>query len=671
MSVRRRGGLILVFAALLFGVVYLPMLNPTDSRAFTAVDPSTIAECAGNPECFAFTIDTRLNSTGGTTGSATSFSIPTSGNVGNANHPYNWTINWGDGTADQPVSGSSGSTSPGIDHNYAAAGPYQITIRPTNVAAAGWMNAFGFFANTSGANADANKHMLLSIDTPFTNMMRTKGASYRFASIFYDARNATGIPDNLFSSISTTGDTTFMNMFYQTFNNFAYNSTSATIPAGLFDAIDTSSGVNFAYMFCATFNSYARNSSLGTIPAGLFDAVNTQNGTNFSLMFFNTFLNYAYNSINGNIPAGLFRYINTVGATNFSNMFDHVFANYAFNSTVGTIPAGLFDSISTPDGTAFSAMFSQAFSGYARNSLVGTIPAGLFDAIDTDDGVALNLMFSQTFNNYAYTSTMGIIPENLFDNINTSSATNTSSMFNNVFTGYATRKVTFIVSGSSVGSQTFSSPYLVDNKTAGTGPTANPTVSAGDQVVPTYNSTTRNITAPAGYAAYKWYRTDGTSCAVATPTPDCGMQDTSSEMILPNNQEWTPATSTEWGSINLYGIALFVPVTVVFDSNGGSAVASQTVNSGSVVDAPIDPALADYMFSGWYDDVGLIAAWDFTAPVTSDMTLYAKWEKLCEWNPSIIESDPNCVEPPTPPSPTNPIKPIVPGAPNAGFLSEA
>lgn len=66
--------------------------------------------------------------------------------------------------------------------------------------------------------------------------------------------------------------------------------------------------------------------------------------------------------------------------------------------------------------------------------------------------------------------------------------------------------------------------------------------------------------------------------------------------------------------------------TVTFDSNGGSAVTSQTVNEGVRATAPVAPTLEGYVFSGWYSDIGLTIAYDFTtAVVTADLTLYAKW----------------------------------------------
>lgn len=65
--------------------------------------------------------------------------------------------------------------------------------------------------------------------------------------------------------------------------------------------------------------------------------------------------------------------------------------------------------------------------------------------------------------------------------------------------------------------------------------------------------------------------------------------------------------------------------TVRFDSAGGSDIAAQTVEHGKTVDKPADPTRAGYAFEGWY--VG-DAEYDFTQPVTSDLTLTAKWTEV-------------------------------------------
>lgn len=66
--------------------------------------------------------------------------------------------------------------------------------------------------------------------------------------------------------------------------------------------------------------------------------------------------------------------------------------------------------------------------------------------------------------------------------------------------------------------------------------------------------------------------------------------------------------------------------TVTFNSNGGSEVASQTVEEGTTVTEPADPTKEDYTFGGWYKEDTLTTEWDFTNDtVSGNTTLYAKW----------------------------------------------
>ncbi|QHT59367.1 hypothetical protein GXP70_04875 [Paenibacillus lycopersici] len=68
-----------------------------------------------------------------------------------------------------------------------------------------------------------------------------------------------------------------------------------------------------------------------------------------------------------------------------------------------------------------------------------------------------------------------------------------------------------------------------------------------------------------------------------------------------------------------------ISVAASFDSNGGSAVASQTVKYNGTAAAPSIPTKNGYKFEGWYSDRELTQAFLFTTQMTSDVTLYAKW----------------------------------------------
>lgn len=72
---------------------------------------------------------------------------------------------------------------------------------------------------------------------------------------------------------------------------------------------------------------------------------------------------------------------------------------------------------------------------------------------------------------------------------------------------------------------------------------------------------------------------------------------------------------------------IIVGHTVTFNSNGGSEVAAATVLDGDAVARPTDPTKAGSTFDGWYtDDETFANAYDFSTPVTADLTLFAKWQ---------------------------------------------
>lgn len=65
--------------------------------------------------------------------------------------------------------------------------------------------------------------------------------------------------------------------------------------------------------------------------------------------------------------------------------------------------------------------------------------------------------------------------------------------------------------------------------------------------------------------------------------------------------------------------------TVVFDSQGGSYVESQTVDSGLTASVPDSPEKDSCHFMGWYTEEGFSFMFDFRTPISRDITLYAKW----------------------------------------------
>ncbi len=82
-------------------------------------------------------------------------------------------------------------------------------------------------------------------------------------------------------------------------------------------------------------------------------------------------------------------------------------------------------------------------------------------------------------------------------------------------------------------------------------------------------------------------------------------------------------TTTQVIEIIVSGVA----PTVTFDSEGGSSVPSASVpyyvGNPQTVNEPTDPTRSGYAFAGWCLADG--TEYDFSTPVTSDITLYASW----------------------------------------------
>jgi uncharacterized protein YjdB len=91
----------------------------------------------------------------------------------------------------------------------------------------------------------------------------------------------------------------------------------------------------------------------------------------------------------------------------------------------------------------------------------------------------------------------------------------------------------------------------------------------------------------------------------------------------------TPVTLTAKWQIDQY--------TVTFNSDGGSAVASQTVDHGGKASEPADPTRTGHNFIGWYNGT---TPWNFgTATVIANVTLTARWETSGEEGPTGVDDN--------------------------------
>lgn len=79
--------------------------------------------------------------------------------------------------------------------------------------------------------------------------------------------------------------------------------------------------------------------------------------------------------------------------------------------------------------------------------------------------------------------------------------------------------------------------------------------------------------------------------------------------------------------------------TVKFNSMGGSLVEDEIVENGKTVKEPQAPVKEGFVFKGWYTEKDCINQYNFSSAITSDITLYAKWEKESNEAPVINAND--------------------------------
>ena len=117
-----------------------------------------------------------------------------------------------------------------------------------------------------------------------------------------------------------------------------------------------------------------------------------------------------------------------------------------------------------------------------------------------------------------------------------------------------------------------------------------------------YNTTATVPTSPTrtGYTFGGWYTTSSFTTEYDFNTPITGNK----------------TLYAKW-NINSY--------TVTFNSNGGTAIATKTVNYNSTVTKPSNPTKTGYRFEGWYTDTSFTTAYNFSSLITGNITLYAKW----------------------------------------------
>ena len=102
-----------------------------------------------------------------------------------------------------------------------------------------------------------------------------------------------------------------------------------------------------------------------------------------------------------------------------------------------------------------------------------------------------------------------------------------------------------------------------------------------------------------------------------------------------NNVLNNPYTFTIKENTTLEPIYQKKQVTLEFNTNGGSEVTSQTVESGQKVTRPEDPTKEGNFFINWYTDTTYAKIFNFDTVIKANTTLYARWvadNNLAEMN---------------------------------------
>lgn len=93
------------------------------------------------------------------------------------------------------------------------------------------------------------------------------------------------------------------------------------------------------------------------------------------------------------------------------------------------------------------------------------------------------------------------------------------------------------------------------------------------------------------------------------------------DVIIHPECAYAESFSSSW-----YGYTVDPTKVLTFDLNGhGSAIAPASVTCGVAATAPTPPTETGWAFTGWYADADLSTHYDFSDPISDDLTLYAGW----------------------------------------------
>ena len=298
-----------------------------------------------NEQVFRLTIKTPLNNL--------AYILPTSSLLNGTyeGKPYDWNVDWGDGSSDIYTGFSSFNS--GITHNYSIAGDYTITIRP-NGSTEAWLAAFGY-----SAEYIEGKFYLIAVSGPIRPQMTRTSAQidgtdappdYEWNQAFCNCNGLQTIPAfEGWEDIGSVGDNFAASMF-----NNCHGLTSlpegVTLPQGI-----TKAGDFFA---AGMFNNCPNLTSLPdgfNLPQALTEA-----GDQFAYSMFTYCTSLASLPDGFNLPQG----ITEVGDQFAGGMFINCLS-------LTSLP----DSFNLPQGVTTAGNYFAA-GMFANCSSLDSLPAG-------------------------------------------------------------------------------------------------------------------------------------------------------------------------------------------------------------------------------------------------------------------------------------------------------
>ena len=111
---------------------------------------------------------------------------------------------------------------------------------------------------------------------------------------------------------------------------------------------------------------------------------------------------------------------------------------------------------------------------------------------------------------------------------------------------------------------------------------------------------------------------------------EIGRTEVTQENFLVCTEDGSNVYSCDAEELDIDTEAYIIPqYSVVFETMNGEAGDEVLITQGSTVGEPETiPTREGFTFAGWYEDSACEQVYDFSSPVESSFTLYAKWDKI-------------------------------------------